>query len=56
MTNKQERYYIIANGRIIAEKNNFNDAVKHVHGMKWSFDVFDHIEIVLVVVKDAKKI
>ena len=56
MAKKPERYYIIANGRIIAEKNNFNDAVKHVHGMQWSFDVFDSIEIVLVVVNDAKKI
>lgn len=56
MVKKVERYYIIANGRIIAEKNNFNDAVKHVHGMAWSFDVFDKIEIVLVVVNDAKKI
>ena len=56
MTKKPERYYVIANGRIIAEKNSFNEAVKHVHGMSWSFDVFDHIEIVLVVVNDAKKI
>ena len=56
MAKKVERYYIIANGRIIAEKNSFNEAVKHVHGMAWSFDVFDKIEIVLVVVNDAKKI
>lgn len=56
MTKKRERYLIIANGRIIAEKNSFNEAVKHVHGMAWSFDVFDDIIITLVVVNDAKKI
>lgn len=53
---KMEKYYIIANGRIIKEASTFDGAVKHVHGMAWSFDVFDKIEIVGVVVPDAKKI
>lgn len=56
MTKKREKYLVIANGRIIAEKNSFNEAVKHVHGIAWSFDVFDEILITLVVVNDAKKI
>lgn len=56
MTKKQEKYYIIANGRIIAEKKSFKDAVAHVRGIAWSFDVFDSIEIVQVVVEDAKKV
>jgi hypothetical protein len=51
-----QKFYVIANGRIIKETNTFDAAVKHVHGMAWSFDVFDKIEIVGVVVADAKKI
>ena len=50
------KYYIVANGRIITEKRTFKEAVDHVHSMSWSFDVFDKIQIVQVVVDDAKKI
>lgn len=53
---RMQKFYVIANGRIIKEANTFDAAVKHVHGMSWSFDVFDRIEIVGVVVADAKKI
>lgn len=56
MIKKPEKYYIIANGRIIAEKKTFKAAVEHVRSIAWSYDVFDTIEIVQVVVDDAKKV
>lgn len=56
MTKMPEKYYVICNGRIIAEKRTFKEAVNHVRSIAWSFDVFETIEIVKVVVDDAKKI
>ena len=53
---KPEKYYIIANGRIIKETRTFKEAVAHVRGIAWSYDVFDSIEIVQVVIADAKKV
>ena len=52
----KEKYYIIANGRIIKETRTFKEAVNHVRGIAWSYDVFDTIEIVKVVIDDAKKV
>jgi len=56
MTKMPEKYYVICNGRIIKEVSTFKEAVKHVHSIAWSFDVFETIEIVKVVVEDAKEI
>lgn len=50
-----EKYLVIANGRIIAEKSNFAQAVKHTQSIEWAYDVFDEILIAQVVVFDAKK-
>lgn len=56
MAKKRERYLVVANGRVITEKNTFNDAVKYIHSISWSFDVYDEIIITMVVCGDAKKI
>ena len=56
MTKAPEKYYVICNGRIIAEKRTFKEAVNHVRSIAWSFDVFETIEIVKVVVENAKEI